>query len=369
SLFTLMATEFFKSRGSAGELGMLLASLTMTVLIVLFGEITPKTFAAQNAEPYALIVAQPLTAVVWLASPLVRLFTSITNVFVRFFNRGFRSEHAITPFVTEDEIRMLVDVGHKEGVFEQEETEMIHSVIELGDTTVREIMVPRMDITALSAEATFDEVIKTSIDEGRSRIPIYQETSDNIIGVLYVKDLLEFLRTGERPFCLPTELIHPAFYVPETKRIDDLLKEMRRAKIHLAIVIDEYGGTAGLVSIEDILEEIVGEIQDEYDSEELQVETLDDGSMLIDGKLPIDEVNELFRVKLPTEEFETIGGFVVGLLGRAPTLGEEVTFQQLRIVIDSVEQRRLSRVRIWRLDTAPLSPDALENELTEKKEG
>ncbi|HBN08070.1 MAG TPA: hemolysin, partial [Cyanobacteria bacterium UBA8530] len=250
SLFTVMATEFLKGQGQSSEWGLLAASLSMTVLIVLFGEITPKTFAAQNAENYALMVAPLLEGIVWLATPLVTMFTTITNLFVRLGNRRFRANQpAITPYVTEDEIRMLVDAGQKEGVFEQEETDMIHSVIELGDTTAREIMVPRMDITALSVDASFAEVIDTAISQGHSRIPVYQNSSDNIIGVLYVKDLLEFLRTGERPYRIPTELIHPAFYVPESKRIDELLKEMRRAKTHLAVVIDEYGGTAGLVSI------------------------------------------------------------------------------------------------------------------------
>ncbi|HEY9766211.1 MAG TPA: hemolysin family protein, partial [Chroococcales cyanobacterium] len=235
SLFTVMATEFLKGQGRSSEWGLLAASLSMTVLIVLFGEITPKTFATQNAENYALMVAKPMEGIVWLATPLVIMFTTITNLFVALGNRRFRANQpAITPYVTEDEIRMLVDAGQKDGVFEQEETDMIHSVIELGDTTVREIMVPRMDITALSAEASFEEVIETAISEGHSRIPVYQSSSDNIIGVLYVKDLLEFLRTGERPYRIPTELIHPAFYVPESKRIDDLLKEMRRAKTHLA---------------------------------------------------------------------------------------------------------------------------------------
>lgn len=357
SIFTVMATEFFRHHGGQSELGMLLTSLTMTVLIVLFGEITPKTFATQNAESYALLVALPLTGIVWLASPLVALFTSITNVLVRIFNKSFRAGRpAITPYVTEDEIRMLVDVGHKEGVFEKDEKEMIHSVFQLGDTIVREIMIPRMDITAISIDATFDEIILTSIKEGHSRIPIFQDTADNIIGILLVKDLLEFLKTGERPFRIPQELIHPAYYVPESKRVDELLRELRRAKTHMAIVIDEYGGTAGIVTIEDILEEIVGEIQDEYDTEPAPIQVLDDGSTLIDGRLSIEEVNDLFRVKLPTEEFETIGGFVVGELGHAPVLGEEIKIQQLRIVIDRVEQRRLSRIRVYRMATAPL-PD------------
>jgi CBS domain containing-hemolysin-like protein len=334
-----------------------LTVLAVTTLVVLFGELMPKTLAAQNSEDYALAVAPPLELIVRLAWPVVGGFTAFTNLVLGAVNRMLRRELApATPYLTQDEIRMLVDVGQEEGVLEQEESQMIRSIIELGDTTVREIMVPRIDMVALPENATFDEAVKVAIHDGHSRIPIYRESSDNIIGVLYVKDLLAFLQGDERPHLLPTAYVRPAYYIPESKPVDALLEEMRRAKIHLAVVMDEYGGTAGLVTIEDILEEIVGDIQDEYDAEEqLPIQHQEDGSVLVDGMVPIDEVNDLLNVDLPTEDFDTLGGFVVGLLGRAPSSGEEVTFGKLRMIANEVDHRRLVRVQIYRLGTAPLN--------------
>lgn len=351
SIFTVLATAFFElNYPEHKEIAILAASLMMTVIIVLFSEITPKTFAAQNAERYSLWVARPMELIVALAWPVVWVFTSITNGVLALINTLFRRNLTLaTPYVTEDEIRMLLDVSQEEGQLEEEETEMMRSIMDLDQTTAREIMVPRIDIVTLSEDATFDEAIMVALKEGHSRIPVYRESSDNIIGVLYVKDLLAFLQADERPRQLPSAYIRKAYYVPESKRVDELLTEMRREKIHMAIVMDEYGGTAGLVTIEDILEEIVGEIQDEYDAEEaLPVQHQSDGSVLIDGRLSIYEVNELLDVNLPTEEFDTIGGFVVGLMGRPPAMGEEVAFETLRLVAEQVEQRRLVQVRIIR---------------------
>lgn len=333
-----------------------LTVLAVTAVVVLIGQLIPKTFAAQNSEAYALAVAPPLETIVRVAWPVVWGFTSLGALVLGAFNRimGKKPEPA-TPFLTPDDIRMLVDVSQEEGILEQEESQMIRSIIELGDTTVREIMVPRIDMVALPEDATFEDAVRVAIHEGHSRIPIYRESSDNIIGVLYVKDLLAFLQADERPHQLPTAYVRPAYYIPETKPVDQLLEEMRRAKIHLAIVMDEYGGTAGLVTIEDILEEIVGDIQDEYDSEEqLPIQHQEDGSILVDGKVDLDEVNELLNVDLPTEDFDTLGGFVVGLLGRAPKPGEEVTYGKLRMIVHEVDHRRLVRVQIFRLGTSPL---------------
>lgn len=351
-----LAVRIFAAHGESTTTALLLSALLVTGVVVLVGELTPKTFASQNAESYALAVAVPLDWIVALVWPMVWIFTAATNGILGVINRLFRRDLTlVTPYVTEDEIRMLLDVGQEEGVLQHEETQMIHSIIELGDTTVREIMVPRIDIVALPEDATFDDAVRLAIHQGHSRIPVYRESSDNIIGVLYVKDLLAFLQADERPHQLPTAYVRPAYYIPESKPVDELLEEMRRAKIHLAIVMDEYGGTAGLVTIEDVLEEIVGEIHDEYDAEEqLPVQHQEDGSVLVDGRVPIHEVNELLNAELPTEDFDTIGGFVVGLLGRAPNIGEEVTHGKLRLIAHEVEQRRLVRVRIYRLGTAAL---------------
>lgn len=334
----------------------LASAVAMTIVVVLVGEIIPKTFASQNADRYALMIARPLALVIRVLSPLVWVFTSVTRVYVHLCNVVFRTKQEMSlPLVTEEELHLLLADVKEQGVLHEEETEMIASVISLGDTSAREIMVPRIDMVCLSFDATFDEALRVAIDDGHSRIPVYQDSSDNIIGVLYVKDLLAILKGDERPHGIPSAYIRPAYHVPESKKVDELLREMKKEKIHLAIVLDEFGGTAGLITIEDIIEEIVGDIQDEYDSEEdLAVKHQPDGSLVVEGRVSIDEVSDLLGLRLPTEDFDTIGGFVVGLLGRAPAVGEEVSYEGLRITIEEVEARRVGWVRIYRRDTAPL---------------
>ena len=340
------------------------ATLATTILVVLFAEVIPKTFGAQNAEKYAMLIARPLrwvTRLLWLP---VLTMTMVAKVYVQLVNIvfGTRQELAL-PLVTEDEFRQLLNEVEQQGGIEQEQSDMIRSVITLHDTAAREIMVPRIDMVCLPADAPFDEALRVAIDEGHSRIPVYQDSSDNIIGLLYAKDLLGLLQGDFRPESIPTELIRPAFHVPESKPVDELLQLMRTEKVHLAIVLDEFGGTAGLVTIEDILEEIVGEIHDEYDAEEqLEIQPQPDGTLVVDGRANIDEVSEQLGAKLPTEDFDTIGGFVVGLLGRAPALGEEVTWDGVRLKIEEVDNRRVARLRIWRRHTAPLDLEGYESE-------
>lgn len=337
------------------------AAVAASVLVVLLGEIIPRTFGAQNADRYALLIARPLALLVRCLALPVFLLTSVTRVYVQLFNVVFRTSQEVhLPLVAEDELRQLLADAQEQGGLEKEETEMIASVIELGDTSAREIMVPRIDMTCLPVDATLDEALNVAIDKGHSRIPVYQDSSDNIVGVLYVKDLLGLLRRRERPDGIPPETIRPAYHVPESKKVDELLKDMRTEKVHMAIVLDEFGGTAGLITIEDIIEEIVGEIQDEYDAEErVSIRHQPDGSLLVDGKASIFEVGELLGVKLPSEDYATIGGFVVGLVGRAPTQGEEVTYDGVRMRVEAVEQRRAACIRIWKRQTMPLDLDQL----------
>lgn len=349
----------------------LVASACMTAVVVLVAEIIPKTFAAQNAERYALLIARPLALVVRLLSPLVWVFSAVTRVYVHLCNVVFRTHQELTlPLVaTDEELQLLLNDVQQHGVLEQDETEMIRSVMHLSETSVREIMVPRIDMACLPADATFDEALAMAISEGHSRIPVYQDSSDNIMGILYVKDLLAILQGDERPHGIPSAYIRPAFHVPESKKVDELLKAMRSERVHMAIVLDEFGGTAGLVTIEDVLEEIVGDIQDEYDAEEdLPIQHQPDGSLVVEGGVSIDEVSDLLGVRLPTEDFDTIGGFVVGLLGRAPQVGEEAAYDGIRMLIEEVEQRRVARIRIWRRDTAPLPDiDQVIERITEQK--
>lgn len=346
-------------------IAILVSSFAMTVVVVLFAEVIPKTAAVHNAEKFALASARPLRGVVkalWLP---VLLLTSVARVYIQLVGLITGNKQTLAlPLVTEDEIRQLLADATQQGGMEQGQTEMIQSVIELRDTSAREIMVPRIDMVCLSDNASFDEALRIAIDDGHSRIPVYTDSADNIIGLLYAKDLLGVLQGDYRPERIPPELVRPAFHVPESKRVDELLQLMRTEKVHLAIVLDEFGGTAGLVTIEDILEEIVGEIHDEYDAEEtLEIQHQADGTLVVDGRANIDDVSDQLGAKLPTADFDTIGGFVVGLLGRAPTLHEEVNYDGVRLRIEEVDNRRVARIRIWRRHTSPLDlSDALRAE-------
>ncbi len=353
AIFTVLATRYLRSAES--EWPVAVASLVMTFLIVVFTRIAPKTFAAQHSERYAMGVARPMMAIMALASPAVWAVTGLTNALVAGTNRILRMGDRTTSLATRDEIRLLVDVGQAAGDLASDETEMIQSIFALGDTIARAIMVPRIDMVTLGDDATFEEALHLALTEGHSRIPVYHETLDHITGILYVKDLLAFLTTEERPKRIPRTFLRPAFFIPESKRVDELLREMRRDRLPMAVVMDEYGGTAGLLTIEDILEEIVGEIHDEYDDVAAKaIEPQPDGSILVDGGLSIHEVNEALKLQLPDAEFDTLGGFVVGLLGRAPAPGESVTYERLYLVAEAVKARRLTRVRIYRDGTGPL---------------
>jgi CBS domain containing-hemolysin-like protein len=339
----------------------LLVVLAMVALVVLLGEIIPRTFGAQNADRYALLIARPLALAVRALSLPVLLLTSVTRVYVQLFNVVFRTRQQVhLPLVAEEELRQLLADVQEQGGLEKEETEMIASVIGLSDTAAHEIMVPRIHMVCLPVDASFDEALNVAIERGHSRIPVYQDSSDNIVGVLYVKDLLAIIRRREHPEGIPPQTIRPAYHVPESKKVDELLKDMRTERVHMAIVLDEFGGTAGLITIEDILEEIVGEIQDEHDPDARpEIQPQPDGSLLVEGKVHVADVAELLGVKLPEDDFATIGGFVVGLLGRAPTQGEEVTYDGVRMRVEVVEQRRAAGIRVWRRQTMPLDLDQL----------
>jgi putative hemolysin len=256
------------------------------------------------------------------------------------------------PFVSDEGPRHRSEGEEEEEEIEEEERELIHSIFEFGDTVVREVMVPRPDMITLKVEATRDEALEKIVEAGYSRIPLYDGDTDNIVGVLYAKDLLKKMHESASPVKLASIARAPTF-VPETKKVAELLREMQEQRVHMAIVVDEYGGTAGLVTIEDLLEEIVGEIVDEYDVEEPLVEPIDDDSIRVDAKMPIDEVNELLSVELPHEEWDTVGGLVFGLTGRVPVAGESVRYDSVEFVTERVAGRRVQKVVIRKLPPEP----------------
>ena len=326
-----------------------LAVVAMTVALLIVGEITPKTFAAKHADRLALWVGRPVAWVAVLLSPAIRVLSLVSDLLVR--PLGGRVNFA-SPLVTEEEIRLLVRVGEEEGVIEADQRQMIHSIFEFGDTVVREVMVPRIDMVCVEDSTSVDGVLRVILEEGHSRVPVYHDTIDQIVGVVHVKDLLSHIKAGHHS--LPArEVMRPAYFVPESKRLDDLFREMRRKRTQMAIVVDEYGGTAGLVTVEDLLEEIVGPILDEYDVEEKLFETVDEHTAIVDGRLSIEEVNELMNLDLPTGEVDTIGGFVYSLLGHVPAQGEKVISGGAEIVVEKLEGHRIARVRISRLVPAP----------------
>jgi CBS domain containing-hemolysin-like protein len=326
------------------ERTLLWAFLAMVALLVVVGEIAPKTVAVRYADPLTLAFARPIDIFSRILGPLIRLLSLAGTVMVRPLGGRVNIN---SPVVTEEEIRALVKMGEEEGVIEQEEREMIHSIFEFGDTVAREVMVPRMDMDVLEDTATAADAVQLILATGHSRIPIFHESIDNIVGILYLKDLLRPLAEGRATVPL-SELSRPVYYVPESKRLDDLFREMQRRKVHVAIVVDEYGGTSGLVTIEDLLEEIVGPITDEHDVEERLVEVVNDQVALVEGRASIEEVNEQLRLGLPLEDVDTIGGFVYSLLGHVPRPGERVAYDGLEIVVEQVEGQRIGKVKITR---------------------
>ncbi|MGC8485050.1 MAG: hemolysin family protein [Candidatus Baltobacteraceae bacterium] len=323
----------------------LVATLVMALLVLLFGEIIPKTIAVADSERWAVRLAMPMRAVAWLLSPFVRLMLWITVFLLRPFGIDRRS----SLFVTEEDIRTLVDVGAEQRVIEEEEREMIHSVIEFGDTIVREVMTPRPSMVAISVEESARRALDVVIAEGYSKLPVFEESRDDIVGVVHDRELLVALANGTLAQQSLRAFMRPAVHVPETKKIAELLREMQRDKFSMAIVVDEYGGTAGIVTMEDLLEEIVGEIRDEHDEDEQEpIHVVTEGEAVVEAATNIEDVNAKLGTDLPTEEFETIGGYTVGLFGRLPGEGEEVVADpETRLRVDRLRRRRILAVRIF----------------------
>jgi CBS domain containing-hemolysin-like protein len=335
----------------------------LLVAIMVFSEGLPKSIVVRNPAAAAKLLAGPMALGVQVIWPLAWLIGVIASPFVRVFSGASAGP---TPLVTEEELRMLVNVGEEEGLIEPDEREMIEGIFTFGDTLVREVMIPRVDTVALEDTATIDDALDRIVAKGHSRIPVYHESIDQVVGILYAKDLLPWLRAGRRDLSL-TALLRAAHFVPETMKVDVLLKDLQARKVHLAIVVDEYGGTAGLVTIEDVIEEIVGEIQDEYDIELPPVQVVGDGELVVDARVLIDDINDLTGLALESEESDRIGGVVFERLGRVPQQGDEVEVAEgVTIQVLAVEGLRPRRLRIsYRADDA-LQVSGREEEIDER---
>jgi putative hemolysin len=338
TLATLLAIKLTQSWGE------LISTLLMALVVLVFCEITPKTAVIQNPERWARVLVHPVRGAAWVLTPVIGFLGFITASLVRLLGGRVRRRG---PFVTEEELRMLVAVGEEEGVIEEEEREMIHSIFELGDRPVREVMVPRIDMVTLESDDTLDDATTLIMQGGQSRIPVYEDTIDNIIGVLYAKDLLRHLRQGSTQARV-RDFVRPAYFVPESKKLDDLLHELQHQRVHMAIVVDEYGSVAGLVTIEDLVEEIIGDIQDEYDKEEVLYERISDDEYVMDAKIGIDDFNELLDTRLVGEDYDTLGGFVYTQLDKVPSVGDEVKYRNLTLTVLSTKGRRITKVKVIR---------------------
>ncbi len=348
SMATVLALRF------SANFGELIATILISLVVLIFCEITPKTAAVQNPLRWARAFVNPVRGAAWLLRPVVWSLNVITNGLVRLLPGQMRHRG---PFVTEEELRLLVTVGEEEGVLEEEETEMIHSIFEFADTTVREVMIPRIDMVTLESDASVDEAVDLELQGGFSRIPVYEGTIDNIIGVLYTKDMLKQLREGHNSLPI-RDLVRPGYFVPETKKLDDLLREIRQRRTHMAIIVDEYGSVAGLVTIEDLVEEIVGDIQDEYDREENLYEQVTQYEYVFDAKISIDEFNELMDTDLENEGYETLGGFLYAQLDKIPVSGDTITFKDLTFTVLTTRGRRITKVKVERVHTHAASADS-----------
>ena len=337
--------RFFGIAAVFSDVGAVVATVTaLSLVAVLFGLFVPRSIGVRHATQVLLLMVFPLDLITWLTRPLVAVLFLLT----RLVTAPFGANPQEGTLISEEDIKALLKTGEEQGVLDVGERDMIHSVFALGEKKVHEVMVPRPDITAIDVNTPPDQVLEAVVSAGHSRIPVYEGSPDQIVGVLYVKDLFRRLARGEsvtiRPF------LRPAQFVPETKKVDELLREMQKDKVHIAIVVDEYGGTAGLVTIEDLVEEIVGEIRDEYDVDEELVLPVSEHEALMDARVPFSDVKETFGLEDSDgeEEFDTLGGYVTHELGRLPKVGETIQRNGVKFVVESVDGRRIGRIRVIR---------------------
>ncbi|MDS0260146.1 hemolysin family protein [Haloarcula sp. S1CR25-12] len=335
---------FYLSRGQA----VLAATFGITAIVLLFGESAPKSYAVENTESWALRISKPLKFAEKVLLPLILFFDYLTRI----VNRITGGRSAIeTSYVTREEIQDIIETGEREGVLDEEEREMLQRTLRFNDTIAKEVMTPRLDMTAVAKDAPVREALETAIQSGHARLPVYEGSLDNVIGVVHIRDLVRDLDYGEKfsDEIVLADLIEPTLHVPESKNVDDLLTEMRAERLHMVIVIDEFGTTEGLVTMEDLTEEIVGEILE--GEEEEPIEYIGDDTVTVKGEVNIEEVNEALGLELPEgEEFETIAGFIFNRAGRLVEEGETITYEGVEIRIEQVENTRIMKARIVKLD-------------------
>lgn len=336
SMVTVLVTELFGSQAAGIATGIL------TLLVLLFGEITPKTVAALEAERYALRCAKSIYTLTVILTPVI--------ILVNFLSGGVLRLLRVDPNkprnnMTEDELRTIVEVGHESGVIESEEKDMINNVFDLDTSMAKEIMVPRIDMVFANADATYDELIQLYREERYTRVPVYEDTTDNVIGIINVKDLL---LVADRENFNVRDHLRQALFTYESKKVSELMLEMKKTSNNIAIILDEYGATAGLLTLEDILEEIVGDIRDEYDEdEEEELKEVAPGEYLVEGSMKLDDLNDKLDLELESEDYDSLGGLLIEQLQHLPESGEETEYKGIRLVVESVDRNRVDRVRVY----------------------
>jgi magnesium and cobalt exporter, CNNM family len=341
-LSTVIALDLLSPAAAAAA-----ASLAMSIVVVVFAKLVPKGLASRDPDRLALFAAYPIMLLMKLLSPVSRPVTTLADLMT---GRTDAKPLSCTAVVTEEDIKAMINLGEEEGALKEEETELLHKVFEFGDTVASEAMRPRTEIVSVPASAAVRDVLALVSEFGYSRYPAIEKTVDTVVGIIYVKDLLIAMAGRDVRHEDP---IHPfirqAYFIPENKRVSELLAEMQRDKFQIAIVIDEFGGTAGIVTLEDLIEEIVGSIHDELDAEEKDVQVVDEKNVVVSGQAQIDEVNELLDVQIQSKDFNTIGGFVFGLFGRMPRAGEQLRTKELKFEVLELEGRKIDKIKITKL--------------------
>lgn len=338
AIATSIAIYFWNNKGVG------IATFLMTLLILIFGEITPKNIAIDYTEEIVLFIAPIMSVFVKIFSPVVWILTNFTNGLLHLFGLNKQEKK---PLITEEELKTIVEVSSQEGVLESDEKEIIDNIFEYSDMRVKDIMIQRMDIVAVDVSATYEEVVEAFGEKQFSRIPVYEDTIDNIVGVLYAKDLFFIPVEKIKQFDIKKYMREP-FYTYEFIKISDFFRRMQGDRIHIAIVLDEYGGVAGIITMEDIIESILGDINDEYDpQDEEDIVCIKEGEYLVNGSVRLEDLNEEIGTHFESEDFESIGGFVLGILGRIPRTGEIINYESIRFVIEKVDKSRIMKIRLF----------------------
>lgn len=336
SLVTIFVQNLF------GNWAVSIGTGVLTVLVLIFGEIAPKTAATTYADTLAMFYAKPIWLLMVVLTPVIFIINKLASGVMRIF--GLKGDVRENTF-TEEELRTIMTVSHEEGVIEKEEREMINNVFDFGDAEAKDVMIPRIDMCMVDVESTYEELLEIFRENKYTRLPVYQDSIDNVIGIINIKDLILY-RSGEN-FNI-RDYLRDAFYTYEYKKLSELMAEMRKDSVNITIVLDEYGAAVGLITIEDLLEEIVGEIRDEYDYDEVDAFTeVAPGEYIVDGQIKLDDVNDMLGLSLASEDYDSLGGYIIGFLDRLPATGDKVETDKVTLVVDSMDKNRIDKIHIY----------------------